>query len=403
MKNKKLWIITELFSPDQTSTAYILKEISAFLSSRFEVEVICGPANYDKISNSEFVNVPGSIKISRIKSPKLDKNNLLLRSVRLILISIQLIIVYLKKSKKDESVLIITNPAPLLLLFAAIARFSKRKINILIHDVFPENTIPAKIIRTENSFIYKILKKIFDYAYSQFDTLIVLGRDMQSVINKKIIPNKRKNNSIVIIENWADIDEVFPIKVHNYAMEKWGLSDKFIFLFAGNLGRSQALDDLSYIIKKVKNPLLHFVFLGDGAFKQELLKVVKENNLNNVTIGDSFSRSMQCLFLNASNAGLVTLAKGMAGLGVPSKSYNIMASGKPILYFGDENSEISLVVKENNIGWSYSSSESLLDFFNNIDGSFFELSANLGLKARDIAVNKYSKSLILSKFKDLLC
>lgn len=41
----------------------------------------------------------------------------------------------------------------------------------------------------------------------------------------------------------------------------------------------------------------------------------------------------------------------MYGLGVPSKTYNILASGRPILFFGPKNSEIDLLVRENGIGY----------------------------------------------------
>ena len=63
------------------------------------------------------------------------------------------------------------------------------------------------------------------------------------------------------------------------------------------------------------------------------------------------SRSNQNDFLNACDIGIVTLADGMYGLGVPSKSYNIMATGKPILYIGESDSEIALCIKRYNIGW----------------------------------------------------
>lgn len=402
-KKEKLWIVTELFSPDQTSTAFILKGISDFLIETRAIEVICGPTNDKQTFNQNSFKEISDIKITRIKSFNLNKNNLLLRSFRLMIISLQLSAIYLIKSKRNESVLIVTNPAPLLLIFALISKLSKRKINVLVHDVFPENTLPAKIFTNHKSLPYRLLKNIFDYAYSQFDTLIVLGRDMKLILSNKVISKNKKKPKIIIVENWADIDDVYPLKPDNLPLEKWGVSNKFVFLFAGNLGRTQALDELFLIINRVTNSLLHFVFLGDGALKDKLIHFKEINNLSNVTIGSSFPRSEQGRILNACNAGIVTLAKGMEGLGVPSKSYNILASGKPILYFGDKNSEISLLVKENKIGWSFNSSESLLDFLNQIDESFFESSKILGLRSRDIAESQYSKLVILEKFKEVIC
>ena len=284
-----------------------------------------------------------------------------------------------------------------------ISKFSKRKITVLVHDVFPENTLPAKIIANHKSLLYRFLKKIFDNAYSQFDTLIVLGRDMKLILDNKINSKNKKKPKITIVENWADVDDVYPLKSANWPPEKWSVSNKFVFLFTGNLGRTQALDELFGIINRVTNSLIHFVFLGDGALKDKLIHYKKINNLSNVTIGNSFLRSEQGVILNACNAGIVTLAKGMEGLGVPSKSYNILASGKPILYFGDRNSEISLLVKENEIGWCFNSSEPLLEFLNQIDESYFESSKILGQKSRFLAESQYSKSVILEKLKQVIC
>ncbi len=395
---EKLWIITEVFSPDQTPTAFILKEISDFLIDSKDIEVICGPINYQKISNHNIYNEISKVKTTRIRSFNLNKNNLILRTLRVTLISIQISLKYLIKSKKNENVLIVTNPAPQLLIFALISKLTKRRITVLVHDVFPENTIPAKIIKNSKSLYYVSLKKIFDYAYSQFDTLIVLGRDMKLILNKKNISSKK----IKVIENWADVDNIYPLEPINSPCEKWDISNKVVFLFAGNLGRVQALEELFLVIKKVTNPLIHFVFLGDGALKENLISYKEINHLKNITIGSSFPRSEQCIILNSCHVGMVTLAKGMEGLGVPSKSYNILAAGKPILYFGDENSEISLVIKENNVGWSFNSSASLLDFFNQIDENIFKISTILGQKARNLAESKYSKSIILKKFKEIL-
>ena len=56
------------------------------------------------------------------------------------------------------------------------------------------------------------------------------------------------------------------------------------------------------------------------------------------------------MYINACNIAIVSLSKGMKGLGVPSKIYNNLAAGKPILYIGEENSEIAMMIKEDNIG-----------------------------------------------------
>ena len=58
----------------------------------------------------------------------------------------------------------------------------------------------------------------------------------------------------------------------------------------------------------------------------------------------------------------------MYGLGVPSKAYNILASGKPILFIGPKDSEIYRLVKKNKLGWAFEWTEVVLisDLLNNL-------------------------------------
>ena len=70
------------------------------------------------------------------------------------------------KSKKEDQVFIVTNPAFLLLLTSYVASVKRLKLYVLVHDVFPENVVAAGIIKP-NSFALKILKNLFDKAYSR--------------------------------------------------------------------------------------------------------------------------------------------------------------------------------------------------------------------------------------------
>lgn len=81
----------------------------------------------------------------------------------------------------------------------------------------------------------------------------------------------------------------------------------------------------------------------------------------------------------------------MYGLGTPSKAYNILASGRPILFLGPKDSEIDLMVKENGIGYCEWPSIWDLD----------KLTA-MGARARNIAERKYSEDIILQKFCDVI-
>ena len=93
--------------------------------------------------------------------------------------------------KKKENLLIITNPAPFIILAAILTKIKKANLKILVHDVFPENTISAGIFKSKKSLGYRFLQIIFSKAYSTAQKIIVCGRDMQDIFHKKI-------NSLVV-------------------------------------------------------------------------------------------------------------------------------------------------------------------------------------------------------------
>lgn len=404
MNKKKLWVLSELFYPEETATSYIITEIAETISQNREVNVICGPVSYEKKSNRESGRTLNSnIKIDRINLVDLDKNHLFLRTIRVIVLAILMSYRLFIKSKKDDDVFIATNPAPLLLLVGYISSIKKLNLYILVHDVFPENVLAAGMIKTK-SLLLKILNNLFDKAYSKADILIVLGRDMQVVIENKIQRYKH-HSKIEIIENWADIENIIPsTKEDNVLLKELGLSNKIVFQYAGNLGRVQGLQNLISIISEVKNPLIYFLFIGEGAIKNNLQKFIADYPMTNIKILPSMPRSSQNIFLNACDVSIVCLTDNMFGLGVPSKSYNIMAAAKPILFIGDKRSEIALTIEEFGNGWVFESNDRqfLINFFNSIDNDFLKECFEKGLKGRQLAQFKYSKSLILNKFKKLL-
>ena len=117
-----------------------------------------------------------------------------------------------------------------------------------------------------------------------------------------------------------------------------------------------------------------------------------------------YSREDQNIILNSTDIAIVTLSKGMYGLGVPSKTYNILAAGKPILFIGDLYCEIALLIKMNDIGFCFSPDDEkgITEFLNNLSiESLCELKEK-GRNARVLAEEQYSEHKILARFIELV-
>ena len=395
-KNKRIWIISEVFYPEETSTSYIMTKIANHLAQNNDVQVICGSPIYNKkISYSNYFYLEKSIIVHRIKGLEGNKNSVIFRIYRSLILSLKITKILFFNLKSNDKVIIVTNP-PLLILFISILRIMKYfNYNVIVHDIFPENILSSDLIRKRN-VIHNFIKYIFDRAYSIPDCLIPIGEDMKKVLIKKTRKYKIYQK-IVVIPNWAEIDTISPSTIRKY-------SEKIIIQFAGNLGRVQGYRELLNIIKNVQNEKIEFVFRGEGAYKKNIIEFVRKNEIKNVYIYNSYKREEQNEVLNSCDIAAISLIDTMYGLGVPSRAYNFMAAGKPLLYIGHPESEIALLIKQHKNGFvfSFNQKNEIIMFLNNL--SVFDVSQlnEMGKISRRIAENEYSEDKILNKFEKIL-
>ena len=397
MATKRLWIISELFPPDETSTAFILGEIANVMAKKYEVKVICGPEVYDirkkTDPDNKFVLDP-KISVTRVKGVDLDKNTFFGKAMRFAVISRQLYKMAKMCVREEDKVLLVTNPAPVVALVSKIRKKRAFDLSILVHDVFPENITPAGLKLPK--FAYKTLKDFFDKAYSRADRLIALGRDMKQVLDQKVARFEH-HPQVIIIENWADLDIVFP-------QESSLHPNKFVIEYAGNIGRVQGLQSFIENLKDASNDKIEFHLWGTGAAEASLKDYAAIHRMNNVVFHGAYLRSKQSEVINSCDMALVTLAEGMFGLGVPSKTYNIMAAGKALMFIGEPDSEIGLLVNEKKIGYVFKPDDKkgIVRFLASLSEERLPDIEEMGKRARVIAETEYAKEIILNKFVEAL-
>lgn len=394
MSNEKetLWIISELFPPEETSTGYIMGEIANAMTEKYDVKVICGPEIYDekkKGVSSNFQSIDKCIELIRVAPVKENKENKLSRIKKFLLMSWQLYNVARKRIKKGDRVLMVSNPFPLIVLMGHLRKKREFNLFMLVHDIFPEGLFTDMNLPT---FAFRAAEKMFNKAYSRVDALISLGRDMNEILEKKCYGQKHQPK-IVTIENWGDVESIKP---------KERVKDGFIKIqYAGNIGNAQGVGEFVEDLHNAGNKIVHFGIWGTGGAEESIKTRVAELGLEEqIKFYGPYSRNQQTEVLNDSDLSLVTLVKGMYGLGVPSKTYNILAAGKPILYIGEKNSEIWRVVENDGVGYCFEpdDKEKIVAFMKDLCARDISTLNRMGIKARKLAEEKYSKKVILAKF-----
>ena len=388
---KKTYLVTEYYHSNQNTTGYLFHKLYIHLKKVYGSE-LCLIIKEDK--NNDVID-PESIIV---KDLNLNKKSLIQRLFFELIISFRFFIKILKNVKKQD--LVFTGTTPIFLL--VVIYFAKKMIGfkwvLLVHDVFPENLVSAKVLKKEN-FLYKILKKVFDVFYATPEKLIVIGQDM-----KNLVDTKTNQSNSVVIQNWIDENDIeVEEKSSNEILKKLNWENESpVFQFFGNIGRVQGVDNIIEAIKLIepsKRP--KFLFMGDGAYVEQLNHAIETLNDPNIQYIGPVKQNAKSKGLNAGDIAIVTLAEGMLGLGVPSKAYFSMAADKPLLAIMDEYSEVACMIKAHQIGWIVPPenpkllAKAILEIIENTSTDNIQSS-------RDVLINNYSEPVAMKKIVEVL-
>lgn len=393
---QNLWIISELFPPEETSTGYIMGEIANAMVRKYNVKVICGPEVYDKNkkqdANSSF-KLDSTIEITQVETVVEDKSSKLSRIKKFMLMSWRLYSVAKHRIKNGDHVLMVTNPFPLIILIGYMRRYHDFKLSMLVHDIMPESLYMDLHIP---NVVYPMVGRVFNKAYASTDLLISIGRDMSEVLAHKCKGFKNQPR-IEVIENWGDVVNIMP-------KERFA-GDKVVIQYAGNIGNAQGVGEFVDILHEAGCKNIKFCIWGTGSTETGIKEKVREYRMqDSVTFHGSYFRSQQNDVLNDCDIALVRLVDGMYGLGVPSKLYNILAAGKPILYIGEKGTEVWRMLKENNNGFCFepSNKEGLIAFLVSLNADSLAALKVKGIISRRLVEEKYSEEVILRKFVEIV-
>lgn len=398
----RLWVATELYFPEETSTGYYLTRIAEGLTDKFDVKVICGQPNYSlRGKRAPRHEVCNSVEIFRVFGTTLDKNIIPFRLLNMFTLNVSTFFKGLFGFRSGDRVLVVTTP-PLMPFTVALATVCRgAAYTLLIHDNYPEILFAVGKARA-NSIFSRALAFLNRSLYKNASKIIVVGRDMRELVASKTYG---LDVPIAVIPNWAELEAVSPQpRSENKLLSELGLQNKFVLLYAGNMGYPNDLETVVSAAEKLKDTeQIHFVFLGSGVKKSWLRKVVAEKQLANVTILDPRPRGEQIVFLNACDVALVSLVSKMRGVSMPSRTYNILAAGKPILALTDPHSELAQVIEEEQVGWAVPPGDigSLLDTIKEIYAKQ-DILGSMGSNARKAALRKYSLAAAIESYRSEL-
>ena len=341
----------------------------------------------------------GKLIIHRISMYREGKNSLL-RAFRYLLINIAFIFKGLKS--KADVLFVQSTPPTQGMMAGIIGRIKKIPVVYNLQDVFPDSLVNTGMT-SEGSLVWKIGRIVENYSYKHSKRIIVISEDFKNNLLDKGVPSEK----ITVVPNWADISGVYPVdRSNNVLINRYDLDpNKFYITYCGNVGFTQNMDLLLEVAVELKDelPNLYFIIIGDGADKERILKRVNDEKISNVIMLPFQPYEDIAHVFSIGDVGLIISKSGVGNNSVPSKTWSIMAAGKPVLASFDKESALNRLINDYDCGKTAEPNNK--DQFKNAIRSFYSNKSyceSLGVKGRKYISEYASKEKCIFKYINAL-
>ncbi len=240
-------------------------------------------------------------------------------------------------ARRDDTVVAMTDPPLLGLGVWIVAGLRRSRLVHWAQDIYPELAVELAAQRWLRG-----LRPLRNLAWRRAACCVTLGSDMAAVFAAAGVAG----DHLFIAPNWAPAGLTRqPAHAADALRSVWGLTDKFVVAYSGNLGRVHDLTPVLAVAEALRNePRIGFVFIGAGAQRAALQTEAARRGLTNVQFRPPQPRAQLAAALALGDVHLVTLLPGCERYVFPSKLAGVAAVGRPVVFIGPRDSELARLV-----------------------------------------------------------
>lgn len=345
----RLVFVNRYFFPDYSATSQILTDLAfALAAAGRTVSVLTSRQRYDDphalLPVEEQIN---GVDIHRVSTTQFGRSALWGRGIDYLSFYVAANKALQKLARAGDIVVAKTDP-PLLSVIAmrAASRTKAHGVNWL-QDLYPEVAVELGVPFVKK--VAPILTLLRDLSLKRADANVVLEQRMAERLRSRGV----RSNSIHIIPNWSDDEAIAPIPAADNSLRRaWGLSDKFVVGYSGNLGRAHEFETVLDASERLRNdPRIVFLMIGGGHQFDDLVANVKRRDLDHLFCFKPYhARDALSLSLGAPDLHWISLKPELEGMIVPSKFYGIAAAGRPIVAITAADGDIASLVRQHSCG-----------------------------------------------------
>ena len=395
--------LNRYFYPDHSATSQMLSDLAFFLAGAgHEVYVVTSCQRYDDAA----ANLPrrariDGVDVHRVRTTRFGRDNLVGRAADYATFYLAAGWRLWRIARAGDVVVAKTDPPLISVVAGIVARRRGARLVNWVQDVFPE-VAEALGVRALSGPQAGLLRRLRNAAFRSAAANVVLSERMAAVVARAGAPAGR----IRVIPNWADMEAIRPVAAANNPLRRdWELAGKFVVCYSGNMGRVHEFGTIldAAQLLSTREATIAFLFIGGGAQRGTIDDEVRRRGLANVQFRPYQDRAGLSFSLGVGDVHLVSQRPEVEGFVFPSKLYGILAAGRPLVFIGDREGEIGVMVERERIGVALRQGDAagLADQLVRLAGDA-ALREAMGARARALLCERYDKRIAFKAWLGLL-
>lgn len=327
----RILLLTQWFDPEPTFKGLVFAR--ELVRQGFDVEVVTGFPNYPggkvypgyriKLLQREIID---GVQITRVPLYPNHDQSAIKRVLNYASFAASSLIYGLFVAKRADVIYAYHPPLTVGITASLIRLFRRIPVAYDIQDMWPDTLRATGMINNPRAL--NAVESVCQWVYRQVDHLVVLSPGFKRLLTQRGVPERK----VEVIYNWAD--EAALAAPRGQLPASFPGSEHFRIVFAGNMGKAQALDAVldAAALLQMRGSRVCFVMLGGGVEVGRLKLRAAQQQLRNVVFLPPVPMAEVGALLSAADALLVHLRRDpLFEITIPSKTQAYMAVGKPLL------------------------------------------------------------------------
>ena len=253
--------------------------------------------------------------------------------------------------KSFELIISATPPITLVNMAAKLKRKFDAKFYLILRDIFPQNAVDLGFMQ-KDGVLHRYFRRQEQKLYKEADYI--------GCMSQGNIDYVKMHNPEVSVEKFHELKN-FQKPYQGFGSDsdvlkrKYGITNKFVVVFGGNMGKPQQLTNVLILAKSViQFPDIVFLMLGEGVQINQLEAEAKTKGLTNIIIQRTIPKQDYQDLLSVCDVGMISLHRNFTIPNIPSKALDYFNVGIPVLASLDRVTDFGKILDEEQCGlWSY--------------------------------------------------